>query len=648
VAFQKIPLQLISRKCLHRCWQGNLQKPATLQIKNCQHKLFSAPSSWSSTSEGSGLIAREDLLGDNATNSNTDVDGSPLGIAQSTTKSQNPTCRIVATSDGEISRPTAVVSLSRSSKSLLDKIELLYVVESLKRLGNLEYMAPQSADEVSFETVHHTNNEGMDGMRDEVGKEDEELVSILKQALNDGGYKLMTRRDLDLCSALNAGYLLRLSLLPDIKELDSCIGREFYPEMDEQSGETIPRTNTLLFDGRVLVFRRGYSKEITTGRLLLPKLDYLQASLVQRSSSALTRKLGEFEQRIEGLFLDFMSVLNNSVQRACKQILRQFRKFGVEVLRNFGLHTNDFIGDLTPVHEQNETTTTDTKPAATTSSMGVRGNKVFKFTRYQASSTMTSNSFDLNDALSPFLLYDHTTTGTIFCQYDDKFPSETNESLESRPPLESFRLLERISIQNTVDFFSMRGRRELIKNYFKSSTLVEPAFEEVIVISRPMRKMKPKTIDIYPPDWLYEAAKVFDVDDRLPNPKNKTQDNAPDIPIPPIDIKVFSDVPMANIEAVLPKAKLIFRPADAVVFDLVSVVSFLAVAGSLRFDSPKLDLIALISLIVFVVQTFFRYSNKYARYDLIVNKFITSKVLHRGPGRKEILNVILFGMQLSS
>lgn len=636
VAFQKIPLQLISR-----------------------HKLFSAPSSLSSTSEGSGLIAREDLLADKATNSNTDVDDSPLGIAQSTTKSQNPICRIVATSDGKISRSSAVTSLSRSSKSLLDKIELLYAVESLKRLRNLEYMAHQAADEVSFEAVQHTNDEGLDGMRDKVGKEDERLVSILKQALNDGGYKLMTRRDLDLCSALNAGYLLRLSLLPDINELDPCLGREFYQELYEQSddtgrnnvkrGESSQRTNTLLFDGRVLVFRRGYSTEVTTGRLLLPKLDYLQASLVQRSSSTLTRKLGEFELRVEGLLLDVMSVLNNSVQRACKQLLRQIRKLGVEVCRNFGLHTGDFIGDLTPRHEQNETsTTTDTEPAATASSIVVRGSKVFKFTRYQASSTMISNSFDLNDALSPFLLYDNTTTGTIFCQYDDKVPFQTNESLESRPPLESFRLLERISIQNTVDFFSMKGRRELIKNYFKSSTLVEPAFEEVIVISRPMRKMKPKTIDVYPPGWLYEAAKVFDVEDRLPNPKNKTQDNAPDIPIPPIDIKVFSDVPMANIEAVLPKAKLIFRPADAVVFDLVSVVSFLAVAGSLRFDSPKLDLIALISLIVFVVQTFFRYSNKYARYDLIVNKFITSKVLHRGPGRKEILDVIRFGMKLSS
>ena len=67
-------------------------------------------------------------------------------------------------------------------------------------------------------------------------------------------------------------------------------------------------------------------------------------------------------------------------------------------------------------------------------------------------------------------------------------------------------------------------------------------------------------------------------------------------------------------------------------FDLVSLISFLAVAGSLRFDSPKLDLIALVSLVFFATRTFFRYSNKYARYDLLVNKFLTQKISHRGPG----------------
>ncbi len=564
--------------------------------------------------------------------------------SSSNANNNDPICRIVATSDGKISPPTAVASLSCSSKSLLDKIQLIYAVESQKQLRDLAYMTPQ----LTFESMKNTR--AMDGTCD-VGHEDN-LISILKTALNDGGYKLMNQRDLDLCSALNAGYLLRLSLVPDIKELDPCIGREFYPDMYEQFGDSQNKmsarqreitslTNPLLFDGRVLVFRRGYSKEITSGRLLLPKLDYLQASLVQRSSSALTRKLGEFEKRIEDLFLNFVSVLSGTIQGAYDQNLRYLGQSTKEGTGNIELENGE--------SQAQRITINDAEANTTLSSNATRGNKVFKFTRYQA----LSNLFDLNNALSPFLqcdIVDNTSYSAqddmngvvksrkVLCQYDDEFLSETSESVRS------FSLLERISVQNTVDFFTVKGRRELIKNFFKSSTLVEPAFEEVIVISKLVRKKKPETFALNPPRWLYEAAKVFDVEDRLPSPKNKTHDDVPTIPIP-IDIKVFSDVPMANIEAVLPKSKLIFRPADAVVFDLVSLVSFLAVAGSLRFDSPKLDLIALISLIVFVLQTFFRYSNKYARYDLIVNKFITSKVLYRGPGKKKIMIVMLIRLR---
>ena len=70
------------------------------------------------------------------------------------------------------------------------------------------------------------------------------------------------------------------------------------------------------------------------------------------------------------------------------------------------------------------------------------------------------------------------------------------------------------------------------------------------------------------PNWLYDAAKIFEMEDRLPKPNTEKQrtnkyakedlDNNP----MPLEIKAFCDVPMANIPAVLPKTKLIFRPAD--------------------------------------------------------------------------------------
>lgn len=81
-----------------------------------------------------------------------------------------------------------------------------------------------------------------------------------------------------------------------------------------------------------------------------------------------------------------------------------------------------------------------------------------------------------------------------------------------------------------------------------------------------------------------------------------------------------------------PKTKLIFRPADAFIFDLINITTFLAVLSSVRFDSPRLDFLALISGSLWLLRTFFRYSNKLARYDLLVNKFLTRRISYRNAG----------------
>ena len=573
----------------------------------------------------------------------------------------DPVCRVVATSDGKISPFPVLSSLSPSSKSLLEKIELLYSVQSQKELNNLQYMLPRNADKKLYE-AEDTINIPFD--------QEEKLISILKQSLEDGGFALTDQRDRDLCSALNAGYLLRLSLLPDTKDLDPCIGKEFYPELYNQTAEEeekgkkekknkdkkVTSNNQLLFDGKVLVFRRGYSEETTTGRLLLPKLDYLQASIVQRSSTGLTRKLGGIEKMLEEFVLGVVSSFNNAVQNLYESILQEFREFTINILENFGLSENELVAKVLSLDDDAELQSNNTSdemkdedsPQSKTLAPGTRRSRIFRLGRYRTpTSSIIPDSLDLDDALLPFLLcevdannttnseieqdiYDEINAGKIQCQYDETLYSLINPTSEVQAPVDAVRLLERVSIQNTVDFSSTIGRRELVKNYFKSSTLVEPAYEEVIVIWRPLQRKKPKPL--LPPKWMYEAAKVFDIEDRLPQRKNNTRDDpAEDGPMP-LEIKAFYDVPMANIEAVLPKTKLVFRPADAIVFDLVSVVSFLAVAGSLKYDSARLDFIAAITLVFFAVRTFFRYSNKYARYDLLVNKFLTSKLAHRRQG----------------
>ena len=575
-------------------------------------------------------------------------------------RNMEPICRVVATSDAQIPS-SAYSSLSESSKTIVKQLELLYSAKSQKKLRDITYASSIGGDH----SAQTTNQDDL---------QDQEMICTLKQSLKDGGFKLMNQRDFDLCSALNAGYLLRLSLLPDLKDLDPTIGQQFYPELygevDDKSKKTSDKlslNNKLLFDGRVLVFRRGYSQEITTGRLLLPKLDYLQASLVQRSSASLTRKLGLIEQKLEKFIASIFDYFFIIATRWRLRLLMMIQGITLGVLKSSGLieskrvtdiiSKNDFFEvDYADLIEQSEISVrVETEPelATTKSNTQIRGNKLFRLGRYRVAekySTFTTiaNSLDLSDVLSPFLLcevgnndtssieidmYEGLDTGKLTCQYDEIYYQQHNYTAD--PPA-MVRLLERVSIQNTVDFFSEMGRRDLIKNYFKKSTLMEPSYEEVIVIWRPRKRTASlkKQLSQYTtlPGWIYNTARIFDMEDKLPKREDDKSKNESKTHAPALEIRAFTDVPMANIPAVLPKTKLIFRPADAFVFDVVSIASFLSLGASLKFDNPRLDLLAVISLSVFAIRTFFRYSNKYARYDLLVNKFLTKKLTHRGTG----------------
>ena len=196
----------------------------------------------------------------------------------------NTICRIAATADGKLPRryssseSNSHGSSSSSFQTTTDKIDAIYNAISNQHLKIMSTMDNAQNNITTTQT--------------------------LRESLENSGFQLLSQRDLDLCSALNSGYLLRLSIAPDVKDLDPGIYHEFYPptssspssSAEENEIETVAtREQDLLFGGRILVFRRGYSQENTSGRLILPKLDYLQSSLVQRSASAVARRIATID-----------------------------------------------------------------------------------------------------------------------------------------------------------------------------------------------------------------------------------------------------------------------------------------------------------------------------------------------------------------
>jgi hypothetical protein len=508
-------------------------------------------------------------------------------------------CRVVALPDGKL--PTAKADLPDKilkPPRLLDKLDAIFTASQHEETRGLQYLERSTEKDISREE-----------------EQEENLVGILPTSLEEAGFELISRRDVDLCEALNAGYLLRLSIAPDVSAFDPAVGAEFYPEYIDKDGNP---TDELLFEGRVLLYRRGYSAEVTEGRLLLPKLDYLQASIVQRSARSVTNVIGGVEKQIVSVFSTIRRRVNIVVRKQLAKVADNMPMASVAYFLRSQWGWKEV--DLEAIRR-------DKADAAKTG--------FIKFSRYGGSSqSRFLGSPSSADALDPFLscefiqpvvnggdAKDQFNTTEFHCMYDYENTNRSPQSLQEEI------LLERVSINNVVDLSTKEGRRTVVKRFFSKSKLVEPTFEEVIAIWRPLpeKSKKPKFV---PPQFVYSIAEIFEFEDKLP----KRQEPEPD-PVPPqLEIRAYDGVPMANAPAVLPKTKLLFRPADAFVFDLISVLSFAAVLGSQRFDSQRLDILAIVSGTIWIIRTIIRYSNKLARYDLLVKTFLTSKIAHRNSG----------------
>lgn len=75
-----------------------------------------------------------------------------------------------------------------------------------------------------------------------------------------------------------------------------------------------------------------------------------------------------------------------------------------------------------------------------------------------------------------------------------------------------------------------------------------------------------------------------------------------------------------------------FKPATALRLDLVSLLSLVSVLATVRFTNLRYDILAAASVALWLLRTVFAYSNARARYDLLVKRFVTSKIALRGAG----------------
>lgn len=408
----------------------------------------------------------------------------------------NPVCRIVAASDGKLPKDKQSIANIVRPPAILEKLDAIFHARAYEETRRFQYMQRSS--------FGHDTNEASTTISTAPffdPEEEEQLIRTVRRCLEDAGFESLSKRDYDLCEALNAGYLLRLSILPDVGQADPRIYQEFYPERFYQNATFLDTNDDeLLFEGRILVFWRGYACEMTRGRLVLPKLDYLQANLVQRSAAHIVKSIGKAER--------FVLIKLNQYLRIMQRSLRRWLS-GLVTTIPVGGRLAKVAHYSTIMAWQNETTSTETTPTLRKefdgNDLDYRPRRFFRLGRYGGSKIRFVGSPNPKDALNPFLICEIPEVANPPCpnahnsylhqiERSRSVAGDKNRATQktiknddftcfydgqSKNPPRSTQLLERVSISDVVDSFSHVGRARLLASFFSKSELIEPSFDEV-------------------------------------------------------------------------------------------------------------------------------------------------------------------------
>ena len=434
----------------------------------------------------------------------------------SPSSSDAPTCQIVGRADSKL--PTTSPKLPESlfqEPYLLDKLDAYYNARAYKYTKSLAYLHKGKQEPAINDAEKTTSLRDGQDMREE----DEELVSVVRDSLEDAGFQLLTRRDLDLCDALNVGYLLRLSITPDLSNLDPEIARDFYPELFDS---TTLDDDAFLFGGRCLVYWRGYSEEVTTGRLIIQKLDYLQTSLVRRSVSWIKKRLDAIEMKVADKAKGIKEIVSDKADKQSQKIKSKIKDFKETVLPEILLESSS--SSSFEIDDTNKDRDCDVEGSNETS-FAPKRRRGMDLARYGGIRLRFVGTPDPDDALEPFLvfkaeeehedpstfdahssqamqdsevnrtavpinveenvnelekdLYENFNQQEYVCEYDKLMTMANSNGRIGEEYTSPVHLLKRVSINNLVNVFTQYGRRVLIRSLFAKSTLVEPTFEEV-------------------------------------------------------------------------------------------------------------------------------------------------------------------------
>ncbi|KAF3324804.1 hypothetical protein FCM35_KLT10961 [Carex littledalei] len=383
--------------------------------------------------------------------------------------------------------------------------------------------------------------------------------------LKDAQFEELSAEDLMLTYALNSDYILTLPIYVDWKRASQ---------------------------SKAIIFRRGYATERQKGLLLVEKLDYLQSKLLQRIFFGLSKPLKSIGNYIieavkkstgKGdplIWIEKLKLWLKEQYSPDNLLLRMSdKKSGPDEIVDDGPDLPIWIAAQTAV----------SRYEGFLSTLGPRRRLIRKLL---------------------------TWTGLI-----PNLPeASVNFEIDNKNYVKNYlrpKFLPRITLTNIWEPATKESCGgnvwEMIKTsvgiLFQKSTLLEPAFQELILL-------------------YTDEGQSREMDDEAL----------------PLQLKIYERIPIPDLPVVFPHKKLSFRILDAVRLDLATIIGLLAYFVNYKFESiassPSaiyLDVVAVTALAILVFRVALGYKQTRDRYQLLVNKTLYEKTLASGFGSVHFL-----------
>ncbi|XP_019056116.1 PREDICTED: uncharacterized protein LOC104585793 isoform X2 [Nelumbo nucifera] len=340
-------------------------------------------------------------------------------------------------------------------------------------------------------------------------------------------------------------------------------------------------------ESNAIIFRRGYTTEKQKGLLLVEKLDYLQSKLLQGIFFSLSKPLGKV-----GMWIN--EALKNGTQaQQFKAWIEKLNLWMKELF--FSRWSYSYDGKSIPDNQLGADQPSDNDlPIWLAAQRAVP--------RYEG---LLSSIGPRERLLRKLLMW----IGMIPSIPETSIELEM-DSTTSEPYLRPI-FLSRISLS---DIWKPATREpcgndiwEMLKNavsiLFSQSVLQEPAFQELILLY---------TEDMHQHDKAEASS---------------------------LQLKIYEKIPIPDLPVIFPHKKLSFRILDSVRLDVATILGLLAYFVNYKFEdilsSPSaflLDVIAISTLIIYIIRVALGYKQTWDRYQLLVNKTLNEKTLASGFG----------------